>query len=172
LGREYAAVAMAIVSTKQQGNEPGQINSSPGGYFAGMLRKFEKNPQDLCLSRTLWKLKEEIWGTEGHKERREREKARRRSFEPDPAMTSPGSFRPIGTVMQRQPAAPLPPTRPALLAPVVRTAAGSGTSKTWRPSSALIEEARQVGLRIRQQQEHWGENAKSTLTKPEDGEKT
>ena len=52
MGREYAAVALAIVSTKQQGKEPGQINSSPGGYFAGMLRKFEKNSQDLSLSRT------------------------------------------------------------------------------------------------------------------------
>ena len=77
MGREYAAVAMAIVSTN------GRPSTSPvgaGGYFAGMLRKFEKNPQDLCLSRTLWKLKEETWGTEGHKERRELEKARRQIF--------------------------------------------------------------------------------------------
>ncbi|MBV9480815.1 MAG: replication protein C [Acidobacteria bacterium] len=172
MGREYAAVAMAIVSTKQQGNEPGQINSSPGGYFAGMLRKFEKNPQDLCLSRTLWKLKEEIWGTEGHKERRELEKARRHSFEPDLAMTSAGSFRPIGTVLQRQPTALLPPTRPALPAPSGNSVAGTGNSKAWGPSSALLDEARQVGLRIRQQQQHRDEGGKSPFAKPEDSKKT
>ncbi len=49
MGRGYAAVAMAIVSTRPEEH----FTSGPGGYFAGMLRKFEKNPQDLCLARTL-----------------------------------------------------------------------------------------------------------------------
>jgi len=42
------------------------------GYFAGMLRKFEKDPATLCLGRTLWKLKDQAWGqrTSGAKERR------------------------------------------------------------------------------------------------------
>ena len=41
MGREYAAVAMAIVSTRPQEH----FTSGPGGYFAGMLRKFEKTPR-------------------------------------------------------------------------------------------------------------------------------
>jgi replication initiation protein RepC len=58
MGREYAAVALAIVSTRPEGH----FTSGPGGYFAGMLRKFEKG--ELCLARTLWKLKDEAWGTD------------------------------------------------------------------------------------------------------------
>ena len=73
MGREYAAVAMAIVSTRPQEH----FTSGPGGYFAGMLRKFEKNPRDLCLGRTLWKLKDERWGKDRHKERRKVEQQRR-----------------------------------------------------------------------------------------------
>jgi len=123
-----------------------------------MLRKFEKTPQDSCLSRTLWKLKDETWGAQGHKERREREKARRRSFGLDPAMTSAGGFMPVGTVLQRQAAAPMPPVhRAALPAPVGSAAASSANSKAWRPSPALLEDARHVGLRVRQQQQH-GQN--------------
>jgi replication initiation protein RepC len=45
MSREYAAVALAIVSTRPEGH----FTSGPGGYFVGMLRKFEKKPQDLCL---------------------------------------------------------------------------------------------------------------------------
>jgi hypothetical protein len=164
MGREYAAVAMAIVSTRPAEH----FTSGPGGYFAGMLRKFEKNPQDLCLSRTLWKLKDEIWGAQGHKERREREKARRRSFGPDPVMTSAGGFMPVGTVLQRQAAAPMPPVHRALPAPVGSAAPSSVNSKAWRPSPALIEDARQVGLRVRQQQQR-EDGTKSTLAKPENG---
>jgi hypothetical protein len=129
MGQEYAAVAMAIVSTRPAGH----FTSGPGGYFAGMLRKFEKNPLDLCLSRTLWKLKDETWGAQGHKERRERDKARRRSFAP--AMTPGGGFRPVGTVLQRQAAAPASPARPANPASVDHRAAGS--SAAWQPSAEL-----------------------------------
>jgi replication initiation protein RepC len=131
MGREYAAVAMAIVSTRPAEH----FTSGPGGYFAGMLRKFEKNPQDLCLSRTLWKLKDEIWGAQGHKERRERDKARRRSFASEPAMTPVGSFMPLGTVLQRQAAAPAPPASRAYPAPVDHRAVGS--SAAWQPSAEL-----------------------------------
>ena len=38
MGREYAAVALALVSTRPAGH----FTSGPGGYFAGMLRKFER----------------------------------------------------------------------------------------------------------------------------------
>ena len=135
MGREYAAVAMAIVSTRPAEH----FTSGPGGYFAGMLQKFEKNPQDLCLARTLWKLKDETWGTQGHKERRERDKARRTSFASETAMTSGGGFMPVGTVLQRQQtAAPMPPTRWELPAPVDNLAARSD-AKAWQPSAELRE---------------------------------
>jgi replication initiation protein RepC len=58
MGREYAAVALAIVSTRPVPH----FTSGPAGYFAGMLRKFEKG--ELCLARTLWKLKDQAWGNE------------------------------------------------------------------------------------------------------------
>ena len=131
MGREYAAVAMAIVSTRPAEH----FTSGPGGYFAGMLRKFEKNPLDLCLSRTLWKLKDETWGAQGHKERRERDKTRRRSFVPEPAMTPVGGFTPVGTVLQRQQAAPIPPASRAHPTPVDHRAARSGAA--WQPSAEL-----------------------------------
>jgi replication initiation protein RepC len=51
-------VALAVVSTRPAGH----FTSGPGGYFAGMLRKFERG--ELCLSRTLWKLKDDAWGKE------------------------------------------------------------------------------------------------------------
>jgi replication initiation protein RepC len=64
MGREYAAVALAIVSTRPAS----YFTSSPGGYFAGMLRKFEKG--ELCLSRTIWKLKDQLWGAERRRNER------------------------------------------------------------------------------------------------------
>jgi replication initiation protein RepC len=148
MGREYAAVAMAVVSTRPAEH----FTSGPGGYFAGMLRKFEKNPQDLCLSRTLWKLKDETWGAQGHKERRERDKARRRSFAPEPTMTPGGGFMPVGTVLQRQATAPAPPARRANPAPVDHRTARS--SVAWQPSAEL----RAAEERI-----------KAMFAKPEDG---
>lgn len=123
MGREYAAVALALVSTRPEEH----FTSGPGGYFAGMLRKFEKNPQDLCLSRTLWKLKDELWGKDGHKERRKVEQRRRiemrtkKSMHPDlqpapsfpmpePASNTTGGFVPVGSALPKQPAAwPVPP---------------------------------------------------------------
>jgi replication initiation protein RepC len=65
MGREYAAVALALVSTRPAGH----FTSSPGGYYGGMVKKFERG--ELCLSRTLWKLKDELWGKE-HRRRAER----------------------------------------------------------------------------------------------------
>jgi replication initiation protein RepC len=58
MGREYAAVAVAIVSTRPDGH----FTSGPAGYFAGMVKKFEKG--ELCLGRTLWKLKDQAWGAD------------------------------------------------------------------------------------------------------------
>jgi replication initiation protein RepC len=156
MGREYSAVAMAIVSTKQQGQEPGQIQSTPGGYFAGMLKKFEKNPQDLCLNRTLWRLKDEAWGKDGHKERRKVEKQRRvetrakESLDADldlprefpsrePARSSVAGFAPIGSVLQQAPTTwPVPPARPR------PTLSLSATSKDWKPSQELREAEQRI----------------------------
>jgi replication initiation protein RepC len=56
MGRDQAALALAIVSTKPAGH----FTSGAGGYFAGMLRKFEKG--ELRLERTLWALKDQKWG--------------------------------------------------------------------------------------------------------------
>ena len=56
LGREGAALALAIVSTKDEAH----FTRGAGGYFAGMVRKAERG--ELHLDRTLWKLREEKWG--------------------------------------------------------------------------------------------------------------
>jgi len=56
MGRPYAAVAVALVSTRG----PGHFTSGPGGYLAGMLRKYEKG--ELRLAGTLWALREAKWG--------------------------------------------------------------------------------------------------------------
>jgi replication initiation protein RepC len=56
LGREQAAVALAIVSTKPTH----YFTRGAGGYFAGMVRKAAKG--ELRLERTLWALKTEKWG--------------------------------------------------------------------------------------------------------------
>jgi replication initiation protein RepC len=55
MGREYAAVALAIVSTKDQAH----FHRSAGGYFAGMLKKAVRG--ELHLERTIWKLRGETW---------------------------------------------------------------------------------------------------------------
>ncbi len=62
LGRAGAAIAVAIVSTK----EPGHFKTTPGGYFRGMIDKAKTH--DLNLDRTIWKLRD---GTKpaGQKER-------------------------------------------------------------------------------------------------------
>jgi replication initiation protein RepC len=139
MGRAYAAVALALVSTRPADH----FTSGPGGYFAGMLRKFEKNPQDLCLSRTLWALKNEVWGEKGHKERRNIERQRRmemrtrkspelqpapRSHAPEPDRTSAGGFVPLGSVLHQPPTIwPVPPARPR------RSLTPPSTSKDWKP---------------------------------------
>ncbi len=52
MGREQAAIALAIVSTKP----PEHFRSSPGGYFRGMVVKAKAG--ELHLSRTLWGIRE------------------------------------------------------------------------------------------------------------------
>ena len=58
MGRELAAIALAIVSTKELGQEPGQIHSSYGGYFHGVLAKHKSG--ELHLERTVWDLRRKI----------------------------------------------------------------------------------------------------------------
>jgi replication initiation protein RepC len=48
MGRDLAAVALAIVSTK----EPQHFRSTPGGYFHGMVAKAKAG--ELHLDRTVW----------------------------------------------------------------------------------------------------------------------
>jgi replication initiation protein RepC len=57
MGREQAALALAIVSTKPEQH----FTRGAGGYFAGMVRKFASG--DLHLERTLWMLKDKKWGS-------------------------------------------------------------------------------------------------------------
>jgi len=158
MGREYAAVALALVSTRPAEH----FTSGPGGYFAGMLRKFEKNPQDLCLSRTLWARKNEVWGEEGHKQRRRIEQQRRiemrttKSTHPDlqpaneiraplPARSSAGSFVPVGSALPQPatawPVPPAPPRASLIPPPADRVTA---SPKNWKPS----EELREIEQRI------------------------
>jgi replication initiation protein RepC len=54
MGRELAAVALAIVSTK----DPEHFTSSPGGYFNGMVAKHVAG--ELHLERTVWALRRAI----------------------------------------------------------------------------------------------------------------
>jgi replication initiation protein RepC len=51
MGREEAAIAVAIVSAKPAGH----FRSSPGGYFHGMVAKAKVG--DLNLARTIWGLR-------------------------------------------------------------------------------------------------------------------
>jgi replication initiation protein RepC len=51
MGRELAAAALAIVSTK----EPGHFRTTPGGYFHGMVQKAKAG--ELHLERTVWALR-------------------------------------------------------------------------------------------------------------------
>jgi replication initiation protein RepC len=51
MGRDLAAVALAIVSTK----EPEHFRTSPGGYFCGMVAKARAG--DLHLDRTVWAMR-------------------------------------------------------------------------------------------------------------------
>ena len=70
MGRELAAVALAIVSTK----EPEHFRTSPGGYFHGMVAKARAG--DLHLERTVWALRRasqpEQAGRGGDRTRRDR----------------------------------------------------------------------------------------------------
>jgi replication initiation protein RepC len=54
MGRELAAVALAIVSTK----EPEHFRTSPGGYFHGMVDKVKAG--ELYLERTVWALRRAV----------------------------------------------------------------------------------------------------------------
>jgi replication initiation protein RepC len=51
MGRELAAVALAIVSTK----DPEHFTASPGGYFHGMVTRARAG--ELHLERTVWALR-------------------------------------------------------------------------------------------------------------------
>jgi len=56
MGREQAAIALAIVSAKPEGH----FTSTPGGYFNGMVARAKAGT--LNLSRTVWALREAKWG--------------------------------------------------------------------------------------------------------------
>jgi replication initiation protein RepC len=51
MGRDLAAVALAVVSTK----DPEHFRTTPGGYFHGMVQKAKAG--ELHLERTVWALR-------------------------------------------------------------------------------------------------------------------
>jgi replication initiation protein RepC len=51
MGRNLAAIALAIVSTK----DPGHFRTAPGGYFYGMIQKAKAG--ELHLERTIWAMR-------------------------------------------------------------------------------------------------------------------
>jgi replication initiation protein RepC len=51
MGREQAAIALAVVSTK----DPAHFRTTPGGYFHGMAAKAKAG--ELNLDRTLWAMR-------------------------------------------------------------------------------------------------------------------
>jgi replication initiation protein RepC len=51
MGREQAAIALAVVSTK----DPAHFRTTPGGYFHGMVAKAKAG--ELNLDRTLWAMR-------------------------------------------------------------------------------------------------------------------
>jgi replication initiation protein RepC len=54
MGREQAAIAIAIVSAK----DPGHFRTTPGGYFRGMVEKAKTGKLDL--NRTLWAMRQAL----------------------------------------------------------------------------------------------------------------
>jgi len=56
MGREHAALAMALLLTK----DIRHFRVSPAAYFAGMVRKAEKG--ELHMERTIWALRSAKWG--------------------------------------------------------------------------------------------------------------
>lgn len=52
MGREQAAIAIAVISAK----DPGHFRTTPGGYFHGMVAKAKAG--ELNLSRTIWGLRQ------------------------------------------------------------------------------------------------------------------
>jgi replication initiation protein RepC len=147
MGREYAAVAVAIIATRPAG----YFTSSPGGYFGGMLKKFEKDPASLCLNKTLWRLKEQSWGKDGHKERREAAKPPRSPL-PQAVTVSVGGFMPVGALLQRRQTAAITPSalHSANPAPTSTPRATPPSGKSvWQPSPELLETEERIKAMLR-----------------------
>jgi len=71
MGRELAAVALAIVSTK----DPGHFRTTPGGYFHGMVVKAKAG--ELHLERTVWAMRRATMPEGNRRGAREGEPVRR-----------------------------------------------------------------------------------------------
>ena len=71
MGRDLAAIALAVVSTKH----PGHFTASPGGYFHGMVAKARAG--ELHLERTVWALRRASQAEIGQARNRREETARR-----------------------------------------------------------------------------------------------
>jgi replication initiation protein RepC len=140
MGEEYAAIAVAIVSTKP----PEHFTKSAGGYFDGMVKKFKRG--ELHLGPTLRQLKAQTWGKDGLKERHAEEAAQRRR------MTIRSRAFPAPRYLGPPTAQATPPASPMLPAPAsTHPDAPQATTTGWDPLAEAQEEARQVVLRMRHQ---------------------
>jgi replication initiation protein RepC len=59
LGRQMAAVVLAVVSTKPQEH----FTHGAGGYFAAMIKRAQSG--ELRIDRSLWKLRRDRWEASG-----------------------------------------------------------------------------------------------------------
>lgn len=144
MGEEYAAVAVATVSTKP----PEHFTKSAGGYFDGMVKKFKRG--ELHLGPTLRQLKAQTWGKDGLKERHTEEAAQRRR------MTIRSRAFPAPQYLGPPTAQATPPASPMLPAPALSSthpAASQATTTQWKSLAEAQEEARQVVLRMFQSEQ-------------------
>jgi replication initiation protein RepC len=88
MGRNLAAVAIAVVSTK----DPEHFTASPGGYFHGMVAKAKAG--ELHLDRTIWALRRASQ-PDGGRERNIALIASSKSSMPKATQTNRSSFRPL-----------------------------------------------------------------------------
>ena len=127
MGREYAAVALAIVSTRPTE----AFHQRARRILCRHAAEIREKPRRISASAApCGSSKTNVWGKDGHKERRKIEQQRRiemrtkQSMHPDlqpaPKLQAPerasnasGGFVPVGSALPQQPTAwPMPPARP------------------------------------------------------------
>jgi replication initiation protein RepC len=83
LGRQMAAVVLAVVSTKPQEH----FTRGAGGYFAAMVKRAQSG--ELRLDRSLWKLRRDRWGSSRNVRSRTQHSRYERPFRQDQKSIGP-----------------------------------------------------------------------------------